>query len=212
MAEGIEQLVLVEHPVISRDMTILRDVSTPMAEFRRAMNRISTMLAFEALKNLPLRSFPVQTPIKSTTGFEIDQDVIIVPILRAGLGISDALREFLPGAKIGHLGMYRDETTHQPVDYYSSIPPGIEDAMVLVVDPMLATGGSADDALSFLKNAGAQHLRFISLIAAPEGINKINQLHPDVQIITAAVDECLNDDAFIVPGLGDAGDRYFGTE
>ncbi|HEX6981979.1 MAG TPA: uracil phosphoribosyltransferase [Balneolaceae bacterium] len=212
MGDDIEQLILVDHPVIHRDLTILRDVSTPMGEFRRAVNRVSMILAYRALKDLPLKSFPVQTPIKSTTGFDIDQDIIIVPILRAGLGISDTLQKFLPDAKIGHLGMYRDEKTHQPVDYYSNIPAGVEDAMILVVDPMLATGGSAHDALSFLKKAGAQHLRFISLISAPEGISKIKQLHPDVQIITAAIDECLNDDAFIVPGLGDAGDRYFGTE
>lgn len=212
MDHGFEQLTLIEHPVIHRDLTILRNVSTNTADFRGALKRIAVILAYHALKELPLKSFEIKTPIKETTGFDIDQDIIVVPILRAGLGISDALLQFIPDAKVGHLGMYRDENTLQPVDYYSNIPHGIENAMVLVVDPMLATGGSADDALSYLKNAGAQHLRFISLICAPEGLQKINRQHPDVHLITAAIDEKLNDDAFIVPGLGDAGDRYFGTE
>lgn len=209
---GDKQLTLINHPVIHRDMTILRDVSTGTADFRSALKRITMILAYHALQNLPLNSFQIQTPIKAATGYAFAHDIVVVPILRAGLGISDALMQFIPDAKVGHLGMYRDETTHQPVDYYSKIPDGIEEAIVLVVDPMLATGGSADDALTFLKKAGAQQLRFISLISAPEGIQKITQQHPKVQIITAAIDERLNDDAFIVPGLGDAGDRYFGTE
>lgn len=212
MDKDFGKLTLIEHPVVHRDLTILRDVATHTVDFRAAMKRISTILAYHSLKELPLKSLQIKTPIKETSGFDIDQEIIVVPILRAGLGMSDAILQFIPDAKVGHLGMYRDETTYQPVDYYSNIPPGVEDALVLVVDPMLATGGSADDALSHLKRAGAQHLRFISLICAPEGLQKITQKHPDVQIITAAVDEKLNENAFIVPGLGDAGDRYFGTE
>lgn len=210
-SHSFEQVTLIEHPVISRDLTILRDKRTSTPDFRLALKRIGIILAYHALKELPLKKFNIETPIKETTGYDIDQDIIVVPILRAGLGLTDALIEFIPGAKVGHLGMYRDEETHEPVDYYSSIPAGIEEAMVLVVDPMLATGGSADDALTFLKKQGAQHLRFVSLISAPEGLKRLQEKHPDVHIITSGIDEKLNDDAFIVPGLGDAGDRYFGT-
>lgn len=208
---NFHNVTLIEHPVVARDLTVLRDVTTNTADFRAALQRIAIILAYHALKDLPIKTFGIETPIKETTGYDIDQDIIVVPILRAGLGLSDALLHFIPDAKMGHLGMYRDETTHQPVDYYSNIPDGIEDALVLVVDPMLATGGSAEDALSFLKKQGAQHLRFISLICAPEGLKNIAERHPDVYTVTAAIDEKLNDDAFIVPGLGDAGDRYFGT-
>lgn len=211
-SQEFKQVTLIEHPVIKRDLTILRDVSTKTAEFRAALKRIAVILAYHALKDLPIKTFQVKTPIEKTTGYDINQDIIVVPILRAGLGLSDALLRFIPDAKVGHLGMYRDEETHEPVDYYSNIPDGVENAMVLVVDPMLATGGSADDALHFLKKNGAQDLRFISLICAPEGLQKLNKNHPDVHTITAAIDERLNDDAFIVPGLGDAGDRYFGTK
>lgn len=209
--QTFDQVTLIEHPVIARDLTILRDADTKTSEFRAALKRIAIILAYHALRELPLRSFEVETPIESTTGFDIDQEIFVVPILRAGLSLTDALLQFIPDARVGHLGMYRDEETHQPVDYYSSIPSGIEDAMVLVVDPMLATGGSADDALNHLKESGARHLRFISLIAAPEGLKHLENKHPEVPVITAAIDEKLNDDAFIVPGLGDAGDRFFGT-
>lgn len=210
-SSDFKNVTLIKHPVINRDLTVLRDVSTDTEQFRAALKRIAVILAYHALNELPLKTFEVETPIEKTTGYDIDQDVMVVPILRAGLGLSDALLQFIPDAKVGHLGMYRDESTHEPVDYYSNIPDGVEDAMVLVVDPMLATGGSADDALSFLKSQGAQHLRFVSLICAPDGLQKLEQKHPDVHTITAAIDERLNDDAFIVPGLGDAGDRYFGT-
>lgn len=206
-----KNVTLVEHPVIKRDLTILRDVSTTIDQFRSALKRIAVILAYHALRELPMKSFEIETPVEKTTGYDIDQEVMVVPILRAGLGLSDALLQFIPDAKVGHLGMYRDEETHEPVDYYSNIPDGVEKDMVLVVDPMLATGGSAHDALTFLKKEGAQHLRFVSLICAPEGLQKLEQEHPDVHTITAAIDDRLNDDAFIVPGLGDAGDRYFGT-
>ncbi len=207
-----DQVTLITHPVIARDLTILRDENTAIAQFRQAMKRIAFILAYNALKELPLRSFKVRTPIEETTGYDIDQNIVVVPILRAGLSLIEALLQFIPNAGVGHLGMYRDEESLQPVDYYSNTPEGLTEAMVLVVDPMLATGGSADDALSHLKNKGAQHLRFISLISAPEGVRHLQNEHPDVQIITSAIDEKLNDDAFIVPGLGDAGDRYFGTK
>ncbi len=205
------QLTVIDHPVVDRDITILRSTTTETAEFRQAMARVATILAYFSLKDLPLRETTIQTPIQSAKGYKIDTEIIIVPILRAGLSLVDAIINFVPDAKVGHLGMYRDETTHEPVDYYSNIPNGIPEGLVLLVDPMLATGGSADDAIGYLKKQGAKNIRFISLISAPEGLERITKKHPDVSIITAAIDEKLNDDAFIVPGLGDAGDRYFGT-
>ncbi len=205
------RFTLIEHPVISRDLTILRNAETTTPEFRSAMKRIANILAYHSLKELPLRSLEVQTPVRTTTGYDINQEIFVIPIMRAGLTLTEAILQFIPDAKVGHLGMYRDGETHEPVVYYSNIPRGIEQAMVLVVDPMLATGGTANDALSFLKKQGAQSLRFISLISAPEGLERLQNNHPDVQVITSSLDEHLNDDAFIVPGLGDAGDRYFGT-
>lgn len=205
------QPTVIEHPVVSRDLSILRDSTTKIAEFRLAMARVATILAYFALKDLPLKEIEIQTPIRKTKGYKINTEIVVVPILRAGLSLVDSITDFIPDAKVGHLGMYRDEETLKPVDYYSNMPEGLEDALVLLVDPMLATGGSADDAINYLKNEGARNIRFISLISAPEGIERISKNHPDVPIITAAVDEKLNDDAYIVPGLGDAGDRYFGT-
>lgn len=204
-------ITVLDHPVVSRDLSILRDKTTDIVEFRTAMARVATILAYTSLKELPLQETSIETPITQTRGYRIDTEVIVVPILRAGLTLVDAIMNFIPDAKIGHLGMYRDETTHEPVDYYSNLPDGISSGLVLLVDPMLATGGSADDAIGYLKKQGAKQIRFTSLISAPEGIQRITEKYPDVSIITAAVDENLNDDAFIVPGLGDAGDRYFGT-
>jgi uracil phosphoribosyltransferase len=206
-----DKATVIDHPVVARDLSILRDHATGTAQFRAAMGRIATILAYFALKDLPLRESTIQTPITKTKGYEIDTQITVVPILRAGLSLVDAIINFIPHARVGHLGMYRDEETHQPVDYYSNMPEDIKNDHVLLVDPMLATGGSADDAIGFLKNRGADNIRFISLIAAPEGLERILTKHPDVSVITAAVDEKLNSDAFIVPGLGDAGDRYFGT-
>lgn len=206
-----ENITKISHPVVDRDLTILRNKHTNTADFRLAMGRIATILAYHALKDLPLKEVEIETPVTKASGFNIDTDIIIVPILRAGLSLVDALINFIPDASVGHLGMYRDETTHTPVDYYSNLPNKLEHATVLLVDPMLATGGSADDAIHFLKDKGANNIRFISLISAPEGLERITRKYPDISIITAAVDEKLNSDAFIVPGLGDAGDRYFGT-
>lgn len=205
------KLTVIQHPVVARDLTILRNKETDTAHFRMAMGRIATILAYTALKDLPLRQVQITTPVTETTGFEIDTEIIIVPILRAGLSLVNALLDFIPDASVGHLGMYRDETTHEPVEYYSNLPQNMEDAIVLLVDPMLATGGSAEDAIRILKQKGALTIRFISLICAPEGVNHIMKNNPDISIITASLDEKLNEDAYIVPGLGDAGDRYFGT-
>lgn len=206
-----KNLTVISHPLVARDLTILRDSSTNTIDFRAALARVATILAYFALKELPLKKIDIHTPITATEGFVVDTEIIVVPILRAGLSLVDAIIDFVPDAKVGHLGMYRDEETHKPVDYYSKLPNGLENALVLLVDPMLATGGSADDAIGFLKEQGAKNIRFISLISAPEGLEIIQNKYPDVSIITAAVDEKLNDVAFIVPGLGDAGDRYFGT-
>ncbi len=206
------KVTIIEHPIIARDLTILRDETTKTAQFRSAMARIATILAYFALKDLPLREKKIITPVTTASGFDINTEIVVVPILRAGLSLVDAIINFVPDAKVGHLGMYRDETTHEPVDYYSNLPDNLKNTLVLLVDPMLATGGSADDAIGFLKKQGAVNIRFISLISAPEGLERIQNKYPDVSIITAAVDEKLNSDAFIVPGLGDAGDRYFGTD
>jgi len=206
-----EKITVIDHPLVSRDMTIVRDKFTNTTDFRAALGRIATILAYFSLKEIPLKEKTIQTPITETKGFELDTNIVVVPILRAGLSLVSAILEFVPDAKVGHLGMYRDEETHQPVDYYSNIPADLKNSLVLVVDPMLATGGSADDAISFVKKKGAANIRFISLISAPEGIKRIAAKYPDVQIITASIDDKLDENAFIIPGLGDAGDRYFGT-
>ncbi len=211
MKTEFKNVTLVDHPVVARDLTILRNKNTSPPVFRSALGRIAIILAYNSLKGLPLRKVTVETPIQKTDGYELDTEIAVVSILRAGLGLVDAVMQFIPEAKVGHLGMYRDEETHQPIDYYSKIPRNIDRHHVLLVDPMLATGGSAVDSISFLKSRGAKNIRFMCLISAPEGIRRIQEAHPDISIITAAIDERLNDDAFIVPGLGDAGDRIFGT-
>ncbi|MDR9419610.1 uracil phosphoribosyltransferase [Gracilimonas sp.] len=207
----MKEVIEVQHPVVKRYLSILRDKNTETAPFRRAMGTIGTVLAYRALENLPLRETEVETPIQKTTGYKPSAEVFVIPILRAGLSLVDGIISFMPDAKVGHIGVYRDEETHEPVNYYHNFPGGLTGAYTLVVDPMLATGGTGSHAINFLKENGADNIRFVSLISAPEGIKRIHDDHPDVPIITAAIDEKLNDDAFIVPGLGDAGDRYFGT-
>ncbi len=201
----------VDHPVIDIYLTALREKSTDTAAFRRAMANIGNILAYHALSDLPLSEFEVETPIQKTKGFTPSTDVIVIPILRAGLSLVDGIVNFIPEAKVGHVGVYRDEETHEPVNYYHNLPKGVAEGYTLVVDPMLATGGSGSHAIKFLKDSGAKNIRFVALIAAPEGIERLQKDHPDVPIITASIDEKLNDQAYIVPGLGDAGDRYFGT-
>ena len=207
----MDNVSVINHPVVDRYLTYLRDKNTNTALFRRAMSNIGIILAYHALNDLKLDEITIETPIQPTVGFKPAQDVVVVPILRAGLSLVDGIINFMPEAKVGHVGVYRDEETHQPVNYYDNLPSGLDKALTLVVDPMLATGGSASHALKFLKEHGAQHIRFVSLIAAPEGIKRLQTEHADIPIITAAIDEKLNNKAYIVPGLGDAGDRYFGT-
>ena len=211
MPDDSPRLTVVDHPLLSRDLTILRRVETPFGVFRNTLSDVSTILAYEVLRSLSVRSVEIATPLEATTGVEVDEEVIVVPILRAGLGMIDGFIRFLPKARVGHLGMYRDETTHQPVDYYANMPGGLDRARVIVVDPMLATGGSAVGAIDHLKRRGAKNFCFVCLVAAPEGIELLHEVHPDVPIFTAAVDRELDENAYIRPGLGDAGDRIFGT-
>lgn len=171
------------------------------------------LMGYEVTRDLPLKDVEIETPIcKTTTKFISGRKLVIVPILRAGLGMVEGLQALVPLSKVGHIGLYRDEVTHTPVEYYCKLPEGIEDRMVVVTDPMLATGGSASDALTMLKKRGCNNIRLMCLVAAPEGIKKVQEDHPDVDIYVAAIDECLNENAYIVPGLGDAGDRIFGTK
>lgn len=207
----MRQVHVVDHPILKRDLTVLRRAETPYGVFRSTLSDISSILAYEALRELRMREVSIDTPLEATTGYEVDQRVIVVPILRAGLGMIDGFVRFMPEARVGHLGMYRDEHTHEPVDYYSSIPPGIEESLVFVVDPMLATGGSACGAIRHLKDVGAVQIVLVTLVSAPEGIAFVHAEHPDVDIVTAVIDRELDQNAYIRPGLGDAGDRIFGT-
>ena len=207
----MEKLTVVDHPLLKRDLTILRRAATPHGQFRKTVSDAAAILAYEAMRGIDLRETTIETPMEPTTGFEIAEDVMVVPIMRAGLGMVDGFVRFLPEARVGHLGMQRDEETYRPVDYYSNIPEGIESAHVFVVDPMLATGGSASFAINHLKEHGGEHFTFACLVAAPEGVAKLQEEHPAVPIVTAVLDRELDEDAFIRPGLGDAGDRIFGT-
>lgn len=211
MPDSSNKVTVVDHPLLLRDLTILRRRETPHGLFRKTLSDVSTILAYEVLRSLKVKSVPIQTPLEETEGFELDEEVIVVPILRAGLGMIDGFVRFLPEARVGHLGMYRDEETHRPVDYYANIPGGLDTARVIVVDPMLATGGSAIGAIDYLKKRGAQNFLFVCLVAAPEGIHGLQEAHPGVPVFTATVDRELDENAYIHPGLGDAGDRIFGT-
>jgi uracil phosphoribosyltransferase len=205
-----ERLVVVDHPVLADRLTVMRDRSTGHRDFRQALFEASAILAVEAARDLPVTEVDVETPLEKTTGSRLPTEITIVPVLRAGLGMVDGFLRLLPGARVGHVGVYRDEA-HRPIDYYERLPPGLAEAHVFVVDPMLATGGSAVHALDLLKAAGARRLVLVCLVAAPEGVEAMERAHPEVQIWTAAVDRELDENAYIRPGLGDAGDRVFGT-
>lgn len=204
-------LTVVDHPLLQRALTKLRDRNTSYGEFRLTLNDVSSILAYEALRSLPVREVEIETPLEPAVGYQLAREVVVVPVLRAGLGLVDGFVRFVHEARVGHLGMYRDEQSHEPVDYYSNVPPQVKDARVFVVDPMLATGGSASGAINHLKSRGATDLTFVCIVAAPEGVERLRRYHPDVQIIAAALDRQLDENAFIRPGLGDAGDRIFGT-
>jgi len=208
----MKNLVIIDHPLIKRDLTILRDRRTNNHLFRTTLRRISSIMAFEVTHDLELKQARVVTPLEKTAGYSLADDIVIVPVLRAGLGLVEGFLDFLPEARVGHVGLYRNEKTLEPVDYYSKFPRSLNKSLVLLLDPMLATGGSGIAAITFLKRKGAKQIRFVTLLAAPEGVRRVSAAHPDVPIYSTVLDRKLNSHGYILPGLGDAGDRIFGTE
>ena len=208
-----ENVTIFDHPLIQHKLSILRDKNTSSKDFRALVHEISMLMCYEATRDLPLEDIEIETPICKTTAKHIcGKKLAIVPILRAGLGMVEAISSLIPSARIGHIGLYRDEETLKPVEYYCKLPKDIAERDVIVVDPMLATGGSAIDAVSQIKLRNPRSIRFMGIIAAPEGIEAFSKAHPDVHVYCAALDEKLNEVGYIVPGLGDAGDRIFGTK
>jgi len=207
------QLHIVDHPLIQHKLTIMRRKETGSKDFRTLLNEITLLMGYELTRDLPLTDIEIETPICKMIAKEVDgKKLAIVPILRAGLGMVDGLLQLSPVARVGHIGMYRHPETHLPVEYYCKLPADIDERLVIVCDPMLATGGSSADAISAIKKKGATNIRLLCLVAAPEGVKKVQEAHPDVDIYVASLDDHLNDHAYIVPGLGDAGDRIFGTK
>jgi uracil phosphoribosyltransferase len=205
-------ITVIHHPLVQRDLAVLRAVGTPHAIFRKTLTEISVLLAYEALRDLAVREVQVQTPLEPAVGHILADEVVVVPILRAGLGMLDGVLRLVPEARVGHMGLYRDEETFEPVSYYMRLPAGLDAARVIILDPMLATGGSVVEAVRRLKAAGARRLCIVSLVAAPEGVERLAAAHPDVPVVAAALDRALDENAYIRPGLGDAGDRVFGTD
>ena len=206
-------LHLIDHPLIVHKLSIMRNKDTGTKDFKELLNEISMLMGYEITRDLPLEDYEIETPICPMTAQKISgKKLAIVPILRAGLGMVDGLCNLVPVAKVGHIGLYRDPETHEPVEYYCKMPEDIDKRIVIVVDPMLATGGSAIDAVTMLKRMGCSNIKLMNLVVAPEGVEKFAEVHPDVDIYAAALDEKLNEHAYIVPGLGDAGDRIFGTK
>lgn len=207
------EVIKLNHPLVTHKLTILRNKKTGTKEFREIIGELSTILCYEAMKDAILEDVEIETPICKTNGKKLDEDkYAFIPILRAGTGMLDGLIKVMPNAKIGHIGMYRNEETLKPIRYYYKTPKDLENREVIILDPMLATGGSGIDAITLLKESGAKKLKFLCIIAAPEGIKKMQEIHPDVQIYCATIDDHLNENGYIVPGLGDAGDRIFGTK
>jgi uracil phosphoribosyltransferase len=208
-----EHLTHVTHPLVQHKLTLMRRKETSTAGFRQLLREISQLLAYEVTRNLPMTTERIETPMQMMDAPVLDgKKLVLVSILRAGNGLMDGILELIPSARVGFVGLYRDEETLQPVQYYFKVPQSLEDRMVIAVDPMLATGNSSVAAIALLIKAGATNIRFLCLLAAPEGIARMKEAHPDVPIVTAAVDDCLNEQGYIVPGLGDAGDRMFGTK
>ena len=207
------KLLVFDHPLIQHKVSMMRKVETTTKEFKELAKEVVLLMGYEATRDLPLEEVEIETPIcKTRQNMLKGEDIAIVPILRAGLGFVDGMLALYPNAKVGHIGLYRDPRTHLPVEYYCKLPSDIDKRTIFVVDPMLATGGSAIDAINSIKQRGGKDIRFMCLIAAPEGIEALQKAHPDVDIYIAQEDECLNENAYIVPGLGDAGDRLFGTK
>lgn len=213
MSDIIDHLTVVNHPLVQHKLTIMRDKSTSTAAFRQLLREISQLLAYEVTRNMAMTTKRIETPMQPMDAPTLaGKKLALISILRAGNGLMDGVLELIPSARVGFVGLYRDEETLQPVQYYFKVPEGLDDRLVIAVDPMLATGNSSVAAIDLLKKAGATNLRFLCLLAAPEGIKRMHEAHPDVPIVTASVDERLNEQGYIVPGLGDAGDRMFGTK
>ena len=208
-----QQLTIVEHPLVQHKLTLMRDKGTPTAVFRQLLREITQLLLYEITRELPMTRKPIETPLEEMDALTLaGKKLALVSILRAGNGMLDGALELIPSARVGVVGLYRDEDTLQPVQYYFKVPESLENRLVIAVDPMLATGNSSAAAVSLLKEAGATDIRFLCLLASPEGVARMKETHPDVQIVTAALDRGLNEKGYIMPGLGDAGDRMFGTK
>lgn len=205
-------LEVLHHPLITHKLTQMRQNSTTTKDFRENLDEIAELMAYEVCRDLPTRPIEIETPVSKCIGYELSKEVVIVPILRAGIGLLDGIRRLVPTAKVGFIGMYRDEETLEPVEYFAKFPNDLEHSIVMIVDPMLATGGSANDAINQIKKRGAKNIKLVCLVGAPEGVQLIQKNHPDVDVYLAALDERLNEYGYIVPGLGDAGDRIFGTK
>ncbi|MCR1809308.1 uracil phosphoribosyltransferase [Haploplasma modicum] len=203
---------VLEHPLIKHKLTVIRDKNTKTKEFRESVNEIAGLLTFEITRNLTLKEKIVETPVDTYKGSELAEEIVIVPILRAGLGMVEGIHNLIPTAKIGHIGLYRDEETLEAKEYYSKFPDTLKDSTILLVDPMLATGNSTVKAIEILKSKGAKHIIFVGIVGSPEGVKRLREYDPNVMIYLAALDEKLNKNGYIVPGLGDAGDRLFGTK
>ena len=208
-----DNFYVLDHPLIQHKITMLRDIHTGTSQFRALIQEIATLMGYEVLRDLPLEEIEVTTPIEKCTSKVISgRKLAIVPILRAGLGMVDGILSLTPSAKVGHIGLYRDPVTHEPHEYYCKLPDPIDERLILLLDPMLATGGSAVSAINFIKQHGGKNIKFLSIIAAPEGVKRVHEAHPEVPIYTCSLDRCLNENKYICPGLGDAGDRIFGTK
>ena len=209
-----DNVTIFNHPLINHKIAILRNEKTSMKEFRELIEEITTLMTFECLREgVPTTECQVKTPLETCTQHVVkDNSIVIVPILRAGLGMVNGIHVLFPSARVGHIGLYRNEETLEPQEYYCKLPDGIEDKLVLVVDPMLATGGSGSDAINMLKKRGCKNIKFMAVIGAPEGVSRLAEDHPDVEIYISTLDRCLNEHGYILPGLGDAGDRLFGTK
>ena len=211
--EDYPNVHILDHPLIRHKVAMLRDVNTGHKNFRDLITEIATLMVYESFRDVPTMEIEVQTPLEKCKQTVVkDNSIAIVPILRAGLGMVDGILSIFPSAKVGHIGLYRDEETHQPIEYYCKLPDKIEDKVVIVTDPMLATGGSASEAITVLKSHGCKKMKLLSIIAAPEGVERIHRDHPDVEVYVSTLDRELNENAYILPGLGDAGDRIFGTK
>ncbi len=207
----MNNLCVIDHPLIKRDVSLLRDKSTTNEDFRIILRRLTSIMVHEVTRDLKLETRRIETPLEKTDGYFLADEVILVPVLRAGLGMLEAYLSLIPNAKVGHIGMYRDETTLKPVDYYAKFPPNLSKSVVILIDPMLATGGSASAAISYLEQREARNIRLNCVVASPEGVSRLEKEHPDVRIYAAVLDRTLNQNGYILPGLGDAGDRIYGT-